>query len=231
MRIDDYYRLLYRSCPYLILPIRAGELRGMLWTLGATELEAVMGIYEAAQTRLLGEEIEPTDTVYDIGANVGYYTLLMSKLAKRVLSFEPLPRNLRYLRRHRLLNLAKNVKIIDRAVSSDNGKTRFFLGENHAMGHMYTPWTDALKDEFIEVQQIRLDGSGLPAPDVMKIDVEGAELQVLKGAKDTIECHHPTIFLSVHSDNLRKECTEFLHGLGYNMKPIEGDAGLAYICR
>jgi hypothetical protein len=58
------------------------------------------------------------------------------------------------------------------------------------------------------------------APDVMKIDVEGAELDVLRGAEAALRSKHPRVFLSVHSDELRRSCLDFLSALGYRATPL-----------
>lgn len=60
----------------------------------------------------------------------------------------------------------------------------------------------------------------LPEPDFVKIDVEGAELLVLSGAKTTLTTAHPTIFLATHGDDIHKSCCDFLHELGYRLQNI-----------
>ena len=62
----------------------------------------------------------------------------------------------------------------------------------------------------------------VPAPDYLKIDVEGAEVQVLAGAKSLLTKTHPTIFLATHGDDLREQCYKFLTAFGYQILPIGG---------
>jgi hypothetical protein len=62
-----------------------------------------------------------------------------------------------------------------------------------------------------------------PHPDYLKIDVEGAELQVLLGAESILRTSQPTIFLATHSLDLHQSCCELLGRLGYQLRPIEGD--------
>src|SRR5947208_793716 len=81
-----------------IVRIRSGDLRGWRWIVGSSTNGCWLGTYESHMQRLFREHIGPGSTVFDIGANVGFFTLLASKLAGeagRVYAFEPLPRNLR----------------------------------------------------------------------------------------------------------------------------------------
>jgi FkbM family methyltransferase len=131
-------------------------------------------------------------TCYDCGANVGYFTLLFSKLVGptgRVFSFEPLPANAQHLRRHVSMNRRTNVTVIQFALADYNGKTNFSTdGSESRIG----PQGD------ITVDCRTIDSLGLPPPDVMKIDVEGAEILLITGAAETIRTHRPLIFMSLH---------------------------------
>lgn len=84
--------------PELVVPILQGKLKGRKWVVGSSKHGCWLGSYEYHKRRLFEQLIRPGDTVFDIGAHVGFYTLLASILtgpAGRVFAFEPLPRNLR----------------------------------------------------------------------------------------------------------------------------------------
>src|SRR5262249_8945806 len=117
-----------------------GPLRGKKWIAGASSHACWVGTYEVDQLATFGAAIEPGSCVYDVGANVGIYTLLASVKAGptgKVYAFEPLDRNLRYLRRHVALNQIRNCTIVATAVSDNHGPSRFSSASwDHSMGRL-----------------------------------------------------------------------------------------------
>ncbi len=202
---------------WAVLPILRGPLRGYKW-LVATRSNFLLGTYEPEQTRLFAERVHEGDIVFDVGAHYGYYTLLASKIAGdkgRVLAFEPSPANLARLYRHVELNGRKNVQVLELAVSDHEGTARFETRTGSGVGHLAS-------DGPLEVKVTALDSlRDLPMPNVMKIDVEGAEVGVLEGAKSLLQKARPVIFLSLHGDDLKKRCMEILSGYGYTFQQIE----------
>lgn len=169
----------------LRFPILSGPLRGVRWRLdgGGKVLRVLSGTYEPEQTRRALELVRRGATVFDVGAHIGYYTLLFSRLAGpggRVVAFEPSPRNLPVLRWHVARNGCANVRVEAAAVSAETGSARFTADTGSGTGRLAESGT-------VEVRTIRLDDyvdAGGPMPDVLKIDVEGAELDVLLGLSD-----------------------------------------------
>ncbi len=202
---------------WAVLPIFAGPLKGSHW-LVATRSNFFFGTYEPAQTKLFAELVKPGDVVYDIGAHFGYYTLLGSKIAGRsgrVIAFEPSPSNLARLYRHIELNRCTNVKVLELAVSDHEGTAHFETRTGSGVGHLAA-------DGPLEVKLTSLDAlKDLPAPNVMKIDVEGAEVQVLRGMRAILGTAKPIIFLSLHGEELKNTCTEMLSSYGYRFQQIE----------
>jgi FkbM family methyltransferase len=150
------------------------------------------GVYEPELTRRIQSIVKPGMTCYDCGANVGYFTLLFSRLVGpggRVFSFEPLPANAAHLRQHVDINKRTNVTIIEAALADYDGKAPFSSGGSASK---------LVPEGSVEVDCRSIDSLGLPPPDVMKIDVEGAEELLVKGAEETILRHRPTIFMSLH---------------------------------
>src|SRR5882762_9068753 len=104
--------------------ILRGPLRGARWIAGSSIHRCWLGYYEPTKQREFSAAIKSGDVVYDLGANVGIYSLLASILVGprgRVISFEPVPRNLIFLRRHLRLNEITNCSIMDVAVGSFSG--------------------------------------------------------------------------------------------------------------
>jgi len=202
---------------WAVLPILRGPLRGFQW-LVATRSSFLFGTYEPEQTKLFEEFVKPGDVIYDIGAHFGYYTLLSSKLAGesgRVLAFEPSPGNLARLYRHIELNDCKNVQVLELAVSDHEGTAHFETRTGSGVGHL-------AESGPLEVRLTTLDSlSQYPLPQVMKIDVEGAEVGVLQGGKNLFAQCKPVIFLSLHGDELKATCLKLLGDYGYTFRQIE----------
>lgn len=208
--------------PYRVL---MGPLKGSRFVLGSMSGEGggasvYFGEMEPEQTAAMTAMIKPGDVLFDIGANVGYYSILASRLVGengRVVAFEPLPRNVDFLERHIELNDAGNVTVQRLALSDKRGMSRFTTGQNSAMGHIG-------KDGELEVETVSLDEVvaelGI-TPDVIKMDVEGSEMDVFRGGEETLKRAKPSIFLSTHSDELRTSCLSFLQGLGYKVQTID----------
>jgi FkbM family methyltransferase len=203
------------------LPILRGPLKGKRWLL-ATRINFFLGTYEVEQTRAFLATVQPGQVVYDCGAHYGYYTLLAALPARagHVFAFEPSPRNLLRLRRHVAINGCRNVTVLDVAVSDHEGKAHFEDRAGSGVGHLSPEGP-------MEVPITSLDALAgrLPPPHVLKIDVEGAEMSVLAGARALLTTAKPAIFLSVHSASLQTQCTDFLQGLTYSLQPL-GEAEL-----
>ena len=99
-------------------------------------------------------------------------------------------------------------------ISDREGVAHFETRTGSGLGHLAA-------DGPVEVKVTRLDAlQGYPRPNVMKIDVEGAEVAVLQGAASLLASAKPTIFLSLHGDDLKKACLEILAGYGYTFQDI-----------
>jgi FkbM family methyltransferase len=207
----------------LRLPILAGPLRGRWWLPASRGklLRIYLGTYEPEQTGLFERHVRPGDTVLDVGAHVGYYTVLSAVLAGpsgAVWSFEPNPTNAGFLRRHVEINGLAQVRVEQAAVSDAEGTARFDFGTGSGTGHLSS-------DGAIEVRTLRLDdvcaAHGI-VPGAIKIDVEGAEAAVLEGGAKTIESARPVIFLSTHGPEPHAACVAWLRARGYALAPIVG---------
>lgn len=178
----------------------------------------------AGPQRIFERAVKPGDVVYDIGANVGPYTLLASSLvgaAGRVVAIEPFPANLDYLKRHLALNHVSNVQIVEGAAYENDGKVRLSEGTCGSTVHLET-------DGHLQVDAFALDSliydKGYPAPGVIKMNVEGAEYAVLKGARRLLLEKKLILLLSTHGPKVREQCLGLLADLGYSIQPL--DAGI-----
>jgi FkbM family methyltransferase len=206
-----------------VLPILQGSLRGTKWVVGAGEHGYWLGSYEMNKRLAFEREIFPGAVVYDIGANVGYFSLLAAVLAGpegRVFAFEPLPRNLAFLRRHVALNdLGNIVAVVPAAVSEHSGEAAFDRGASSAMGHLTESGGIAVK--VVALDEMVAAGE-LPPPDFMKVDVEGAEYAALKGAQDLLKKYRPVLFLDTHQREAHRPTIALLQELGYDFMILDG---------
>jgi FkbM family methyltransferase len=216
----------------IVLPILGGPLRGRRWLVRSANYSCWLGTYEHAKQRAFAAEVRPGAVVFDIGAHVGFYALLSAVLSApggRVFAFEPSRSNVAQLRRHVALNRV-SVEPIDAAVADRDGEARFERGVDS--------YTGSLGDTGVPVRVVTIDAlceaGRLPKPDLMKIDVEGAEALVVKGASETIRTAGPVIFLAVHSAAARKECLALLERSGSVAIPLVGrgiEPGTEFVAR
>jgi FkbM family methyltransferase len=224
-----------RVLPAWAYPVLRGPLKGARFILGAAAgggggASVYVDRVEPAKTQALLSILRPGQVVFDIGANVGYYTVLASRRigsSGRVVACEPFVRNIAYLHRHIQLNRADNVTIIPAACAERAGVGRFVQGTDCAEGHLVAgSSSDARGIDYvatITVDQIVRE-SGL-APDLLKVDVEGAEEHVLRGAFETLSSARPIVLLGVHSSALRAACTTLLTAHGYGQPTVCGEVG------
>jgi len=206
----------------MVVPILQGPLRGQRWITGSGTHGCWLGSYEYKKQRVFADAINPGMIVYDVGAHVGFYTMLAScrvGSSGKVIAFEPLPRNINLLKRHLALNGCGNVSVAEWAVSDRPGLAWFTANPERSFeGHL------SAGGDF-QVQAVTLDdlwsGGKLPIPDVIKIDVEGAEHDALLGARQLLKARHPLIFLATHSVEKHSQCCRLLLNLGYELHSID----------
>lgn len=167
------------------------------------------GAYEAETMSLLGKLISPNFVCLDIGANIGLISLAMSVLAKRgvVHAFEALPQNYQYLLQNMRANKIKNVKAHNLAVYDRNGTLSFDFVEEFAAGSFISETgVHDHRSKRTDVQCVRLDdwvaGEKLNRIDLIKMDIEGAELRAIEGALRTLSGFKPLLIIECNSHAL-----------------------------
>lgn len=196
-----------------------GPIRGMKWVKGSGPNAYWTGRYEVTRLRELSSALNPGDVFYDVGANVGIYSLYASAAvgnSGHIYAFEPLERNLRYLRQHLTLNNLHNCTVLPAAVCDREGTLSFSSANRQssmarlvADGEITVPSSTLDKCVYGEMR--------LRPPNVIKVDVEGAELQVLSGASRTLSEFHPAMFVEIHGTELHRDCRDFLLARGYHV--------------
>jgi len=152
---------------------------------------SVLGKYEERDSKFLSANLRDTDICVDVGANTGYFTVLMAKIAwnGQVHAFEPVPLNYHLLCSTALLNHLPNVHLNHCAVGENEGESMFSVAEDGAYSSMM-PTGRRPENSVTKVSVVNLDNylsvSGIAKIDVMKVDVEGAEGLVIKGGASVL---------------------------------------------
>jgi len=174
---------------------------------------------------VLQEHLRPGMTFYDIGANIGFFTLLAARLVGkegRVAAFEADPEIAARLREHVERNGFGWVTVEEKAVWSEP-RTVFFARTDPAtspdrgLGHI----VPAKTEDTIQVSAVSLDdyGRSQPPPDFLKCDVEGAEVEVFRGARRLLKGKRPGIICEMHSEENHRILLEEFSRLGYSCNP------------
>lgn len=196
---------LRRLLSSLVLPfrnrIRSGPNQGRWWSLASGRY--LKGTMEQARMELLALLLDEGDSFWDVGAHHGYVSLHASRCVGAdgfVYAFEPSPYNLRYLRKHLSWNAAANIDLLPIALAGREGTAR--LGESGSSRSFSLGARGVVVDTACVPSLLR--EGGLRPSDVLKVDVEGAEGDVLESAAPHL---HPSsvALVAIHSmDNYRR---------------------------
>lgn len=203
-------------------PILRGPARGIRWVPRSGTAKFWLGTYESSKYKAFAKELSSGAVVYDIGANVGIYTVLACHKVKRVFAFEPSAMNLFHLHRNIEANQFSNCQIVPVAASDRCGTVQFDA-VNTCEGRISS--NGSQKVQCVSLDSFVADGN--PPPSLMKIDVEGAEYDVLVGAKETISRGRPVIFLATHGESVHAKCCKFLCDIGYQLQLLAFDEVVA----
>jgi len=164
------------------------------------------GVFEPRETKIFKENIKEGMTVLDIGANMGYYTLIASKLVGnkgKVYAFEPDTRNYDLLVKNIKINKCDNVVPIQKAVSNKSGKSRLFI-DKFRMGTRSLAEANLLnKNGHIEIETTTLDEFFKDKIDFIKMDAEGAEGLMIKSGEKTFKNNSLMLLMEFKKDALR----------------------------
>ncbi len=173
--------------------------------------------------------------VYDVGAFHGILTLFFASRGARVIAYEPNERNYARLIENVLLNQLANVQVRKLGVGAQPGSGLLHFTAAMAGGGRLDPKAIAPISQQVEITTLDEDIAvrTLPAPDLIKIDIEGWELEALEGARATLDAHHPALFLEMHGETMREkkrkasEIVAFLIGAGYrDIRHVETGAAI-----
>ncbi len=209
--------------------IHRGVGAGLHFNTGPSHAGYVLGTSEPLMQAAFSHLIKPGMAVYDLGAHVGFFTVIASRLVGPegdVISCEPLPDNVEMIEYNVRLNQFTNVRTFTTAIGDRDGEARFHVSAVPSWGRLEGTGQLDQKVDVISVPIARLDTivreRSLPPPDVIKIDVEGAEADVLQGARGTATVHRPVLLIELHGTN--DAVTELLQELSYRTCVLGADS-------
>ena len=200
------------------------------------------GIVEQAVSEAAECILRPGDIAFDLGANLGYTSLHFADLVGpqgKVFAFEPDPELADRLDRVRDLNSLPQLIVRREAVSHECGQAHFIVGEESYLGRLADSSKVSTSDHLITVNTTSVDriviDESIPRVALVKIDVEGGELDVLRGMTETLRRYKPTLLVEFHSAELEKHGISFLRGYNYQCELLDRARRPAkhchYLCR
>jgi len=214
--------------------IAAGNLAGMRMFLDLkAEKDYWLGTYEPQLQAAIQKLVLPGQIAYDIGANIGFMTLLFAKCVEstgHVYAFEALPANLQRLRDNIAINAVDDrVTIISAAVNDRSSSTKFYIGPSPGTGKLVKSAgrSTITYRESIEVEGISIDDfiyqAGNPAPDILKIDIEGGEVLALPGMSRMLHEKHPVVMIELHGQEAAQVGWDLLKKENYRICNMAAD--------
>lgn len=226
--MDRFRHWLKRILYWVVVPIMGGPLKGCRVGL-FTGSRFVKGRYGGKEIDLLLEHVHAGDVVFDLGAHVGYLTMVASKAVGntgQVVALEPVALNLAYLRNHVKVNRLTNTQILPCAVGKESGWCTFDAGKGTGRGHLESgTGASGPQVEVVSLDELVSQGK-LPAPNLIKMDIEGAEVNALVGATRIFTSTRPKLLLSTHGDEIKAKCLSLLESWNYEVAPFSSHASV-----
>jgi FkbM family methyltransferase len=208
--------------------VRYGQAAGLRIDPAGAAAGYAFGTSEPLIQDVFAEHIPSGGVVWDIGANIGFYTLIASRHVGRghVVAFEPLPENQRSIRRNLALNAVTNVEVVGVALGDHEGTASLALHESPTWAKLDTSADTAFKRDAAATSHIEVPLSTIDAqlerftpPDLVKMDIEGAEVAALRGASRLLTEVRPTLICEFHGTNAA--VSALLESHDYELRTVE----------
>jgi FkbM family methyltransferase len=218
------HRTVLKRVQYEDVTIAKGPAQGLRFNASGGPARYALGDIEPEVQELLQRELRPGDVLYDLGASIGFFTVLGAKLVGpegRIVAVEPFPESARRLRRNVELNGFATVTVEQAAVAAEPGESTFVGGDELVWG--WLEQVDQAPAGGMAVRVLTIDSlvaDGAPAPSLIKLDIEGAEVLALKGAGETLRDHRPVVMCETHGT--RAEVVALLEQHDYVVTALDG---------
>lgn len=186
-----------------------------------------LGVYEPYVTTVIRQHLKPGSHFVDVGANLGYYSVIAAAKANIVWAFEPDPDNFIILKTNQKINNFINLKCYNFGLAQKSATKFLYLDADNKGKHSLLP----ISEEFVSIKLKKFDDiwirEGRPKIDFIKIDVEGWEAEVLYGMEQYLKANRPTIIFELVPDRIIQsghdplKLLKFLHDLNYKLNLVD----------
>jgi len=229
---------LLRTCYYKpggVYTIPFGVNRGLrLRYRPAMHLHAMAGLVEKDTCRALRDALRPGMSVVDVGANIGFLTMLMARAVGdggQVVAFEPAPWPREMLVDHLAMNGFANTQVVPLAVSNEVGEIDLYVASDHHQSSLLEDWahpSGQLHPATIRVPTVTLDAfleeRGM-RPDLIKMDIEGAAVLALQGCEGLARRSRPVLLVELHNPAEDRALGDFLARHSYRARRVAPPRG------
>lgn len=204
-----------------IVRIESGPLAGVNLSVSEHVSHAhISGAYELETQRAIDGLVRPDSICYDLGASIGYLSLLMARKARQVYAFEPAPHAIEEIKKHAAANHFENIQVVPSPVSDGERTVEFSLTDTaygSCITEAETRWptlklTTITLDDFAATHSF---------PDFIKIDVEGEEGRVLEGARSILREKKTSFCCELHSEAAARHVQGILLEYGYSITTLD----------
>ena len=203
-----------------VVSILSGPLKGKKWIKGAHNVSILFGAYEKKQTESFRKRATASNVLWDLGSHVGYYSLLFNAASPKgkIFAFEPVSETAETFKKHMSLNNITDYKIFTVAVSDKEGSLSFNKTSSSVAGKLDE--SGETKVDVIRLSKYLAEGK-ISSPDMIKMDIEGAEVGALNDLKPLLKEKMPVMFVSTHGKQIHLDCLQILKEIGYRLEPLD----------
>jgi FkbM family methyltransferase len=211
--------------------IQYGLGRGLRFNPGRSAVGFLFGTHDLEVQSALGRLLGPGMNAFDLGANVGFTAVMMARRVSpggQVVCFEPLASNADQIVHNSALNSFDCIQVRREAVGRIDGEAEFSLSHSPTWGRLAQAGATPEQSGTIRVPVRSLDSlweaGQLCRPHVIKIDVEGAEADVIAGGRNFLAATRPVLLIELHHTN--QAVVEAFEGLGYTLRVLDSEANV-----